>query len=258
MYVYRCEDSLESIFTAIYEVYENRHARDQVELVVDWEPRLFAEEIIVQSKPDKYKKVIRTLRSRFGESDYRGICLALTTPDEAKAQAVFRTVAWGLSFGCKEGHLFDHMADDYVNKAFKLMRSADREYCHLRGFARFEELESGLMFSRIEPRNNVLGFLMPHFADRFPEEDFVLHDVGRQLYGIHRREKGVGTEETNWWFYKGGDEFHKEMKISAEEHIYQALFKSFCEKIAIPERENYELQRNLMPLHFREYMTEFR
>lgn len=258
MYVYRCEDTLESVFTAIYEVYENRHARDRVELAMDWEPRLFAEEIIIQPKPDKYEKVIRTLRRRFGESDFRGICLALSTPDEEKAQAVYRTVERGLALECREGHLFDNLADNHVNKAFKLMRNADREYCHLRGFARFEEMESGLMYSRMEPRNNVLSFLMPHFADRFPEEDFVLHDVGRQLYGIHRRESEVGADEMSWCFFVGEENFIKEMKNSADECEYQMLFKYFCHKIAIPERRNYELQRSLMPLHFREYMTEFR
>lgn len=257
MYVYRCEDSLESIFTAIYNVYENRHWGEEILLAVDDEPRLFAVEIAIEPNEEKCNKVIRTICSRFGEENYRSLCLALSSPDMEKAQAVYRTVAWGLASGCGWGHLFDNLADVHVNKAFKLARSADREYCHLRGFSRFQELESGLLYSKIEPRNDVLAFLMPHFADRFPEENFVLHDVGRDLFGIHRAEQYLNESETNWHLLHGKDFVPENVTLSADEIKYRKLFKSFCQSIAIDARENKELQQNMLPLHFREFMTEF-
>ena len=46
--------------------------------------------------------------------------------------------------------------------------------------------------------------------------------------------------------------------FSAEKiHEIQELFRFFCRKIMIKERENRELQRQLLPYRFQEYMVEF-
>ncbi len=257
MYVYRCEDSLEGIFTAIYNIYEDRHSRDEVLLALNDEPRLFAVQIAVVPDIVKYEKVVRTLKQRFGERDYRYLCLALTSPDEEKAQAVYGTVAQGLAHNYRWGHLFDNLANEHVNKAFKLARNADREDCHLRGFSRFEELGNGLLYSEIEPKNNIMTFLMTHFADRLPEENFILHDVGRKLYGLHHAESVVNGKQ-GWYLIQGEEGGLENMEISSEEIKYQMLFKRFCQTITIDSRRNPKLQQNMLPLHFREFMTEFR
>lgn len=259
MYLYRCEDSLESIFTAIYNIYEDGHSKEEVRVVLEDEPYLFAETVPVREDAAKAEKVIRTLKRRFGESDYRALCLALSSPDCEKAQAVYQTVRWGLGSDCGRNHLFDHLSDPYVNRAFKMARNADREYSHLRGFVRFEELDGGILYAQIKPRNNVLPFLMPHFADRFPEENFILHDVGRCVCGVHQDEVILGTDEgAEKWYFLWGEEFMpKELQISMDEVKFRALFKGFCESIAIDSRRNSALQRNMLPIHFRAYMTEF-
>lgn len=257
MYIYRCEDTLESVFTAIYNVYEDKNSAKEVFLSLDDEPRLFAVQIAVQPDNVKYEKVVRTIRNRFGDSDFRSLCMALTSPDMEKAQAVYGTVVQGLALKCGWGHLFDNLSDESVNKAFKLARNADREYCHLRGFARFEELEGGILYAQIEPRNNVLTFLMTHFADRFPEEHFILHDVGRNLYGMHRAGETENGEPA-WYLFRGEDFIPDNIQVSSKEIKYQMLFNHFCQSITIDSRRNATLQRNMLPLHFREFMTEFR
>ncbi|MBR1701449.1 MAG: TIGR03915 family putative DNA repair protein [Lachnospiraceae bacterium] len=261
MYVYRCEDTLESIFTAIYRVYEEHRPKDEVLLALDEEPRLFAEEMIVTADQERSGKVVRTLCRRFGMEDYERICFALTAEDVEKAQAVYRTVVSGLALreGAGYGRLFEGLGDAQVCKAFKLARSAERECCHLEGFLRFEELEKGALYAQAEPKNNLLPFLMAHFADRFPEENFLIHDVGRGIAGVHYRQTGPeawvligGKGEKGAAVTKG-----VEAALSESELYYRSLFRRFCGEIGIRERANEALQRNLLPLHFRKYMTEF-
>lgn len=254
MYIYRCQDSLESIFTAIYRVYEEHRRREEVLLSLDDDPMLFSTEIEVEEDESRYSRVIHTLRNRFGEDDYADICLALTSPDTEKAQAVYGTVAAGLHAGCGRGHLFDNLADAEVHKAFQLARNAGREYCHLRGFTRFQELKHGGMYAEIGPKNNLLTFLMAHFADRFPGENFVLRDAGRDLYGVHT---SAGAERDSWYLLRGEHLCADRIQISVEEEKYQVLFKEFCTAIGIRERRNLALQRDMLPLRFRGYMTEF-
>ncbi|MCM1101347.1 MAG: TIGR03915 family putative DNA repair protein [Clostridium sp.] len=251
MFLYRCEDNLESIFTAIYRVYEERRDRSDVRLALEDEAWLFSTVIPVVPDPERCDKVIRTLRRRFGEKDYESVCLALASPDPEKAQAVYGTVTAGLDGGCGWGRLFDNLANDDVNRAFHLAVNARRENDHLRGFTRFSELENGILYGEIRPKNDLIPFLMAHFADRFAGENFVLRDAGRGLFGVHP----AGEE---WYLLRGAHLMWEEPCFSASEEKYQNLFRQFCQSITIDARRNAGLQQNMLPLRFREFMTEFK
>lgn len=250
MVVYLCEDSLEGVFTAIYRAYEEKRDHADTVLSLTEEPLLFAEYVKVEPDLERTRKVMNTLRRRFGEDDYLALCQALASEDPDKAQAVYRTVADGLRRNIRQGHLFDNLADDHVHKAFSLSRGAGREISHLQGFVRFQELENKVLYSVIGPKNNVLTFLMPHFADRLPLENFVIFDDKRNLFGIHPSGR-------QWYLLRGEEAITPALKLSEEERQYQEMFRQFCRTIAIRERRNLELQKSMLPLRFREYMMEF-
>lgn len=249
MVTYRCQNSYESIFTAIYRVYEEHRQNEDVYLALDEELRLFSEDIPVVVDWERSRKVVNTIVRRFGIEDYEALCYALATPEADKAQAVYETIRQGLK-GARQGHLFDNLSDKGVLRTFELSRAASRECCHLRGFARFEELENGILCAKISPKNDLLPFLMPHFADRFPNENFMIADMARGKIGIHP----AGEE---WYLLSDKELPEAYIELSAEEIKYQMLFKRFCTAIAIEERKNLELQRGLLPLYFRKHMTEF-
>lgn len=252
MIVYQCEDSLEGVFTAIYNAYEEKRNHADTRISVQEEYLLFAEYVTVVTDMEKAMKVINTLKRQFGEEDYWAICQALSSEDADKAQAVYQTIVWGLGSKAKRGHLLDNLANDYVHQTFSLARHANNELQHLRGFVRFQELQNGILYSKITPKNNMLPFLMPHFADRFPQENFLLHDGKRGLFGIHP----AGEE----WYVVRRDDLEETGifdQLSEEELEYQRLFRYFCRTIAIKERKNLDLQRNMLPLRFRGNMVEF-
>ncbi len=81
-----------------------------------------------------------------------------------------------------------------------------------------------------------------------------MHDVGRDLFGVHPAGK-------EWFLLRGEPAAQGEsvggLTVSPSEEEYQVLFRQFCESIAIRERRNLKLQQGLLPLRFREFMTEF-
>lgn len=249
MIVYRCEDTLESVFTAIYQAYEEKRSHDDTRLSLTNDPWFFAEDIMVEADEAKTRKVINTLRRRFGEEDCERLCMALAAEDEEKAQAVYRTVVQGLRGKCRPGHLFDNLADCDVHRAFALARGVGTEAGHQKQFLRFQELEQGILYSRIGPKNDVVAFIMPHFADRLPIENFVIYDEKRNLFGIHPAGKQ--------WYLMQGDEGPSGLRYSGTEAQYQELFRQFCHTITIEDRRNKKLQMGMLPLRFREYMVEF-
>ena len=247
-----CEDTQEGIFTGIYEAYERKcdPAHTVIQAGEDGELCLFSDYRKVVPDMEKAEKVARTLRRRFGEECFEQLCLALSSWQPDKGQAVYRTVVEGLS-GRVKGRLMEHLGNPYVARAFELSRAAGNESHHLLGFLRFSETSDGLLFAQIGPKNNVLAHMMPHFADRFPGENFVILDENRRIYGVHPAHK-------EWFLAHSQDgPGKKDLEFTDTELQMQELFRFFCRKIMIKERENRTLQRQMLPYRFQEYMVEF-
>lgn len=283
-----CEDSLEGIFTGVYEAYRRKlpplQTHVQAGEVENY--RLFMQYVEIPSEPEKAVKVMRTLQSRFGEEAYSALCAAAAAKDERKADAIYHLIVKGLS--CKNPkQIMGDLADDAVRTVFELNRSVSNEAHHLIEFLRFEELKEGILFARIGPKHDVLVYLGPHFADRLPLEDFVIYDEIREQLLLHPK----GEE---WYIRRIAKQFapgltkadtlelakpdassmpnlnasglalksdtplitREWLKYSDEEQIYRELFRHFRHKIAIKERTNKALQRQHMPLKYQTYMPE--
>lgn len=247
-----CENSQEGIFTAIYEAYAQKFHRDDVFLQIgeEGDMRLFAEYVRIEADAVKAGKVASTILRKMGEKVYWDICCVLASEDVSRAQAVYRTIVTALD-SKKYYNVMSDVKDPYILKAFELSRNVGREIDHLYGFLRFQETENGVLYAKVGPKNNIVTLVAPHFMDRFPQENFVIHDDIRQLFVLCRAGKGavVLTGEEAMGFSLPED--------SQSEKYYQYLFKKFCKTIAIEERKNLILQRNMLPIRFQDYMVEF-
>lgn len=254
-YTLLCEDSMDGILTGIYEAYqlkknEEVESHDRIHLYTGKlvQPSFCMHYIQVKSDLEKSRKVIRTLIDRFGEENYYMLCLAMVSDSEKKADAVYHTVVYSLQG--KSPDLFAKLQDDYILHAFTCQRKANNELMHLRGFLRFQELEKGILYAKIGPKSQILPFLMEHFADRFPSENFMIYDESHRIFGLHPKQKK--------WYLLQDDSFQERNLIfSKEEDKYAEMFCHFCDSVSIKDRQNEKLQMNMLPLRFRGYMTEF-
>lgn len=250
--IYLCEDSLEGIFSGIYEIYERKKKPDQAELysgeIENY--RLFAEYCTLEKNLGKAAKVAGTIQRDFGNDTYLTICRALSAESGEKANAVYQAIACGLCMEHKR-ELMGNLANPYVRQVFEFSRNAMNEIHHLKGFLRFAQLNNGILFARIGPKNNIITFLAPHFADRLSQENFVIYDELRCIFAIHPKGKP--------WFLTTQNHFNEDLteQYSDSEIKYQELFRHFCHTISIESRENRRLQRQMLPLRFQKYMMEF-
>lgn len=247
-----CEDSLEGIYTAVYDVYALREGHEHVHIQVGEEEnyRLFA--TYLYSVPDSVKtdKVVRTLRRRMGESGYHTVCRAAASYHKDKGEAIYRTVVDAITAG-NGIRTMENLRNPHVARTFELARRTANEVHHELEFIRFQELEQGILYSRIGPENHVVPFVMPHFADRLSTENFMIHDEKRGVFGVHP----AGEE---WYLVSKAEGVVEDvLRWSKRETQYQELFKLFHETIGIRERRNIRLQCQMLPLRFQEYMVEF-
>lgn len=247
-----CEDSMEGIFTAVYQVYAWKLDRETVFLQLGEEGnfRLFAQYRKVEPEAVLAGKVARTVLRDMGEDSYWDICCMLSSESEEKAQAVYRVIRTALDKR-QSREVFSNIKDNYIQKGFELARAVRNEIHHLYGFLRFQELENGILYAKIGPKNNIVTLLAPHFADRFPEENFMIYDDKREIFVVHEAKR-------KWVVLDGREIGTFSMPGNSEdEERFQSLFVEFCHTIAIKERENLALQRNMLPLRFQDYMVEF-
>lgn len=247
-----CENTLEGIWTAVYDGWTYANRGYQVELRTE-EPEnqeLFTTCVTVQTDEEKAQKVSRSIRKKLGIRVFEDLCYAAVSTREEKGTAIFQVLYQALCHGRCNRDIMQELADPYVNQVSKLRIKVWHELHRFLGFVRFREVGGKVLFSKISPENDLLEMLGPHFANRFPLESWMIYDEHRGKVLLHPAggectvHKGVRmTEEQSAW-------------LDCPEE-YETLWRTFCETIAITERENPGLQRQFLPLKFRSNMTEF-
>ena len=167
-----------------------------------------------------------------------------------KGEAIYRTIV--LALALKDGSkVLNYLGEPYVNRVFHLSRSTGNEAHHLLGFLRFQELENGILFARIHPRNHVLPFLGEHFSDRLPQENFMIYDASHSQAALHPKGKGFFLTDTG--------ELDEEIlhRYSPEETEYQKLWCRFFDSIAVEARINPKLQNQNILKRFQQDVIEF-
>ena len=239
--------------TGVYDAYASRLGYENVKLQMEEEMdrELFAEYVEVEPDVEKSAKVLRTIRRELGLEAYDAICQAAASWDKRKANAIFKTVVLGLHLPKKQ-QVMNCLTKDYVCTVAELGKKTWNEAHSFMGFVRFTELAGKILYADIKPQNDVLPFIAPHFANRYPEEHWIIYDEGREKFAIHRAGKG--------WMVLEDMQIAEEVRcqLSMEEDDYRAMWRAFTKSIAIEARKNEGLQKQLLPLRFRDKMTEFR
>lgn len=253
--IYLCDNSIDGIFTAIYQAWSSRYGHSNIKIEVKSEDskysnmELFSEYIVVDTNLELATKVSDSIKTKISEEVFEILCRVAYSEYLGKADLIYRFLILGFSVGSS---IMEHLSNEVVNKVFRVSKNVNREAYHFIEFIRFSEQENGLLTSVIHPKNHVLTIVTPHFADRFPRERFLIYDENRKLASFH--------VPGNPWILAQVPELDQNDldKISFVEDEYRDLWKTFFNNIAIKERINPKLQRNNLPLYFRRDMTEFK
>lgn len=257
--IYVCEDSLTGIFSGIYEVWKRKMTAEEAGLEVgdSFERRLFCEYIFCKAEKRKALAVIRMIQKNLGVDVYEKISYALLSADRRKAEMVFRAMLEAKKLSRKD-RLMEHLGNEAVRTVFGMYRQVANEAHHYKGFVRFRELKNKTLFAKIEPKHAVLPCIAEHFADRFPQENWVIYDNTHEVFLIH--EKGKRYYFLQQYMCMKGDSGSDQNiagGFSEEEMDYEALWKGFVQSISVAERENRALQNQNLPLRFRTNLVEF-
>lgn len=250
--IYQCPDTTCGILTGIYEAGISRYGHDYIKLTVE-DPKipaptsLFSEYIEITEDYRKADSAAESIRKNISETAYNYTITALLSSDADKADIAYHFLVYGFQLGPR---VISALQLPWVRRMFELNRKVMNEAHFFREFLRFSQSD-GVYLSVIEPKSRVVSLIMPHFSDRLNCEPFIIYDKTHAEAGIHPvhgewfiRKILPDMEQTLENMYNNTDEL-------------KALWRTFFDSIAIKERMNPSLQRNMLPIHFRKHMTEF-
>jgi probable DNA metabolism protein len=210
-------------------------------------PDLFSQERILPTDP----ATAEAFRDRFsraaGPDELETLLMAHASAEPRRHDLLLGYARLALEAG---GPVADRMGIPVVCAVQRLRNRVAWEIGKLMGFLRFHRSCGGLWYAPARPDANIVGFLGPHFSDRFPDERFLIHDTGRGLGW--RGEPGAGGIVD----LRGMPEELARSLERDEEPGVQAQWQAYFRRIAIPERRNPRLQDRNMPRRFWKTLVE--
>ena len=250
--MYICNDNVNGVLSGIYDawIFGRNEGDSGILLRGQMEQELFCEYIETVETPEKAAAVERMIRKNLGEEAYLDIYQALLAHDKDKGSAILGTIQAARKIP-DSTKIMNHLSHKWVEKVFELSRQVGGEAHQFKGFVRFKELESGVLFAQIEPKNQILTCIADHFSDRLPLENFMVHDRTHEMFLVHQAHKR--------WVLVWGEQIDTDKldKVSEAQLEYEYLWKGFCKSISIKERENARLQKQNLPLRYRQDIVEF-
>src|SRR5690606_4803288 len=126
-------------------------------------------------------RVIQKLETGLGKSGVRQLLLVYLSEKPEAGDLILSAVRQS---GKNPGaDILENFGDSDIMDIAKICKSMGREIHRLHAFVRFEELEDGMFFAKVEPDFNVLPVGFRFFKDRYADQKWMIYDLKRQ-FGI--------------------------------------------------------------------------
>lgn len=239
MKIFICDGSSDGFFTAVFRAFKESEclitSDSAVQLSLD------SEIVRVTTDYDKSRRVKSGI-ARYDNEAVDDILLALRSCDNLKEQTAFEYIK----------RIFQLKSP--IKKAFNLpeviefndiLHKITFETHRLKGFLRFMESAGGVLYAPYSPDNDITELLMPHFAERFKSEKFVIHDLKRKIAGMY---------DGNEWIVCNAGE--TEVYLTEYERAFETLWKKYYKAVNIASRPHEKQMKGYMPVRYWKFLPE--
>ncbi len=243
MLYYIYDGSFTGLLSAIYEIYYRRQVPDALLAGGLDCPNLFAEEEIITTDESKAGKVYDAIDEKIGSRSLRNAYNAYLSEHPESPLWIYNYLDLGWKLGSRLDML---LTDERVRRIHSLSQKVGLEKHRMLGLLRFQLVQTNTYYAAIEPDSNIVELIAPHFATRMANQDWVIHDIKRNLAAIYNQKEWVSTPLT----------LQESLELTREEKYYQKLWQQYYAKIAVTSRINPRLQRQCMPQRYWKHLVE--
>ncbi|MEG0332305.1 MAG: TIGR03915 family putative DNA repair protein [Clostridium sp.] len=237
--VYTYDGSFDGFLTCVYESYYNKWP-DNITCHEKYIVSFVDEEKYIEANKEKANKVKKSIKDKLSHTTYKIIYTVFLSSCDNKEKNLLNYIGLLFKYGNSINYHKQNPTIIYVDKIYARVK---KEAHRFTGFVRFKDIQ-GVLYSKIEPDNNILELIASHFKDRFSNEKFIIHDAIRERAIIYDGSSLRISEDFN---------INVEIKI---DDVYESLWRGYFKATNIKERENLKHQRGMMPKRYWSNLTE--
>ena len=241
--IYIYDGTWDGFLTAVHHYYYDGKTALGIESVLEHQPSLFDEVQNIATDTVKAKKVENAILTKISCDSLDTIQKCFFSDIAGREGFILNYIKLGFKVGSKiDSMLGDSTALSVIVPARKLNMECHR----MLGMLRFELIEGNIYYAKLEPDHNIITYIAPHFQSRFQDQNFIIHDMKRNLAAMYNTKRLIIT----YLDLSGVPSLHK------DEMEFQELWKNYYKHIAIKSRINPKLQKQMMPKRYWKHMVE--
>jgi len=217
--IYLYEDSFINLLNLINYLFKNKIKPINIKNEY-YEPNLL--EDVFYPKLEIDKNLCDRIINKIGIYSFRIICNVYLSNYNDKELLIYEFLFNSLKYGNRICYMRNL---DCVSTCLKISKYVMHEGHKFKGFVRFKELDNKVLYSEIEPENNIIFILSNHFKNRLKNEYWIIKDNKRNILSVYNK--------------KNYDIFYDtDFNINIKEDYYEDLWKTFYNTVGIKERKN--------------------
>lgn len=238
------DGTFEGLLTAIYDSFYSKVPPIGIFKSENYSALLLDEIIYIKTDEIKAKKVMNAIITKIDSKTLQNLYIVFLSNNKDAGTIALKYTKTAFKLG-KDIHAFLNL--DIVKMVEDIRRMVYLEAHRFEGFIRFSLIENKFLYSSIEPDNDILELIAPHFSSRFSNEYFIIHDINREKALIYNKRSWEITHMTV-------DDYNL-FKSTKDEYV--DLWKCYFESTTINERKNPKLQKRMMPIRYWKHLSEF-
>ena len=243
---YLYDGTFDGLLTCLYEhVYTEK--ADDIRVPEENVQLSLGRQMQVKTDLTKSEKVAKAIEKKISPAALRRAYRAYLTAEKGKEMDVLRYVFLGFKLGRDVDRLH---GSETVRRIDVLNHKVSWEADRILGILRFSVIEGpdgkDVLYAAIHPNCDLIQSIMPHFLNRFRQDPFIIHDVGR--------EKAAFAQDDTWVMRPLPRDFSPQYTVDEEQ--YRELWRNYFRTAAIDQRRNPKLQKQFIPTRYWQYLTE--
>lgn len=239
MTYYIVDGSEGCFYTAVFDAYNDKDCIITSER--DVQLGLGFNLIDVTTDCDKARRV-KTKLNALDSGAEEDVRLVLKSNAALKENTAFEYVKLIISRG---GAVRGMLADPTVLEMTTVRTRVYGEAHRLKGLLRFMENSDGIMYAPYTPDNDITDMLAIHFAARFANVKFVIHDLKRKIAALYDGNEIVMTRADD-----------AEIYLSEYESYFENLWRQYYKSVNIAARPHEKQMRGSMPVRYWKFLPE--
>jgi len=251
--IFTYDGTLEGFFCVVFRAFRDKLEPSAIISLKAGAQIPLGDTIHIETSTDEANRVKTGLIERSDLKNLRLMHVAFLSEQQKTDMLLWRYLK--KLFNTPAGEYYRNMLDEDVYELVQTARRVKREVHRFQGFVRFQETKDNMYAAAIDPDNNIVRLLAPHFKSRYPDRQWLIYDV-RRKYGIWFDLQSMHEVILDDNAFDLSTGYIRQQARAINEDYYKTLWQHYYDAINIIERKNHRQMKAFMPRRYWKYLPE--